>query len=211
MEAWLVDALAATGYRGFLDRGLRPRPTGDRRCDARRHRRRRVARAGRPRASVRRPLGAARRGLRRRVRGDARLGFTPRQVTGRRSCPARSRERTSRRRVRLGAAAASPAHARVAVQGGFLIWAFYASQPYLLELLGSDAVWVAGLVSGRDRAVDDRGQPGRPLRLAVLRKAHDAAARRRCRRVRPLPSCSGSTGSFWVALAACSSSCSPSA
>jgi MFS family permease len=27
------------------------------------------------------------------------------------------------------------------------MWAFYASQPYMLDLLGSDAVWVAGLVT----------------------------------------------------------------
>jgi MFS family permease len=33
------------------------------------------------------------------------------------------------------------------VHGAFLMWAFYASQPYLLELLGRDAVWVAGIVA----------------------------------------------------------------
>ena len=32
-------------------------------------------------------------------------------------------------------------------QLGFSMWAFYASQPYMLDLLGSDAVWVAGLVT----------------------------------------------------------------
>ena len=32
-------------------------------------------------------------------------------------------------------------------QLGFLMWAFYASQPYLLDLLSSDAVWIAGLVT----------------------------------------------------------------
>ena len=32
-------------------------------------------------------------------------------------------------------------------QGGFTMWAFYAWQPYFLELLGRDAVWVAGVVS----------------------------------------------------------------
>lgn len=31
--------------------------------------------------------------------------------------------------------------------GGFMMWAFYAWQPYFLELLGRDAVWVAGLVA----------------------------------------------------------------
>ena len=34
-----------------------------------------------------------------------------------------------------------------AVQMGFFAWAFYAAQPYLLELLGSDAIWVSGLVA----------------------------------------------------------------
>ncbi len=33
------------------------------------------------------------------------------------------------------------------VHGGFMMWAFYAWQPYFLELLGRDAVWVAGVVS----------------------------------------------------------------
>jgi len=33
------------------------------------------------------------------------------------------------------------------VQGGFLMWGFYAWQPYFLELLGEDAAWVAGLVA----------------------------------------------------------------
>jgi len=33
------------------------------------------------------------------------------------------------------------------VQLGFFTWAFYAAQPYLLDLLSSDAVWVAGLVT----------------------------------------------------------------
>lgn len=33
------------------------------------------------------------------------------------------------------------------VQGSFFVWAWYAWQPYLLELLGRDAVWVAGVVA----------------------------------------------------------------
>ena len=40
------------------------------------------------------------------------------------------------------------------VQMGFLAWGFYAWQPYFLELLGSDAVWVAGVVSS-DQEVGD--------------------------------------------------------
>jgi MFS family permease len=33
------------------------------------------------------------------------------------------------------------------VQGGFLMWGFYAWQPYFLDLLGQDAAWVAGIVA----------------------------------------------------------------
>jgi MFS family permease len=33
------------------------------------------------------------------------------------------------------------------LQWGFLTWGFYAWQPYFLELLGQDAVWVAGVVA----------------------------------------------------------------
>jgi predicted MFS family arabinose efflux permease len=32
-------------------------------------------------------------------------------------------------------------------QSAFLMWGFYASQPYLLELLDSNAVWIAGVVA----------------------------------------------------------------
>jgi MFS family permease len=33
------------------------------------------------------------------------------------------------------------------VQSGFLMWGWYAWQPYLLDLLNTDAVWVAGLIA----------------------------------------------------------------
>ncbi len=33
------------------------------------------------------------------------------------------------------------------IQSGFLAWGFYAWPPYLLDLLGEDAVWIAGVVS----------------------------------------------------------------
>jgi MFS family permease len=33
------------------------------------------------------------------------------------------------------------------LQGGFLMWGFYAWQPYFLDLLGRDAAWVAGIVA----------------------------------------------------------------
>ena len=66
-----------------------------------------------------------------------------------------------------------------AVQLGIFSWAFYAAQPYLLELLDSDAVWISGFVAAAIALSDHRGQPGRDRRRALLRKAHDAAARRR--------------------------------
>ena len=34
-----------------------------------------------------------------------------------------------------------------AIQAGFMAWGFYAWQPYFLELLGQDLVWVAGVMS----------------------------------------------------------------
>ena len=34
-----------------------------------------------------------------------------------------------------------------AVQSGFMAWAWYAWQPYFLQLLASDAVWIAGVVA----------------------------------------------------------------
>ena len=71
-EAWLVDGLHATGYRGSLDDGLREGTGGERDRDDGRLDRRRTAGAGdEPRRSVRRSRGAARGHLRGRVAGDA--------------------------------------------------------------------------------------------------------------------------------------------
>lgn len=33
------------------------------------------------------------------------------------------------------------------VHGGFLMWGFYAWQPYVLDLLGRDAIWITGILS----------------------------------------------------------------
>ena len=75
------------------------------------------------------------------------LGFTPRalQLTAlpremravARSSIAFGWRRRSMRLLMLGSA----------IQGGFMSWGFYAWQPYFLELLGRDAVWVAGVVA----------------------------------------------------------------
>jgi MFS family permease len=75
------------------------------------------------------------------------VGFTPKRVT-RSQLPAAMRENAhagiafgwSKRPIRLLMLAS-------AIQTGFVFWAFYAWQPYLLDLLDRDAVWVAGLVA----------------------------------------------------------------
>jgi MFS family permease len=75
------------------------------------------------------------------------VGFTPRRVPLERM-PAEIARSTQagvtfgweQRPIRLLMLAAT-------VQAGFVSWAFYASQPYLLELLNSSAVWIAGVVA----------------------------------------------------------------
>ena len=147
MEAWLVDALAATGYRGLLDR---------------------VFARGQQITGAAMLVGTVGGGLLGQI--DLSIpylvrsgllavvfvvayfvmhdvGFTPRRVTaaelpGEVARNARAgvefgwRQRSLRLLMLAGAA-----------QSAFLMWGFYASQPYMLELLDSDAVWVAGLVA----------------------------------------------------------------
>ncbi len=86
------------------------------------------------------------------------------------------------------------------VQGGVLTWMFYAWPPYLLELLDADAVWVAGAVAGAiavammlGNAIADRltrvcGRRSTLLMWAVGVEAAAAAGM-------------GLTSSFWVATA----------
>ena len=90
MEAWLVDALDATGYAGALDRVFArgQQVTGAAMLD--RDRRRRAARPGRPLVAVRRPLGAPRGRLRRRLGRDARPRLHAAPGHARASCPPRS-------------------------------------------------------------------------------------------------------------------------
>jgi MFS family permease len=147
MEAWLVDALNATDYRGLLDRVFArgQQITGAAML---------VGTVGGGLLGqidlsipylVRAVLLAAVFVVAYLVMHD--IGFTPRRVTagelpGEVSRNARAgvefgwRQRPLRLLMLAGA-----------VQSGFLIWGFYASQPYLLELLDSDAVWIAGLVA----------------------------------------------------------------
>ena len=147
MEAWLVDALDVTGYQGLLDR---------------------VFARGQQVTGAAMLVGTVGGGLLGQidlslpyvvrtvlllavfvvayvVMHD--LGFEPRRVA-RSELPAEMTRNAragiefgwERRDLRLLMLAS-------AVQMGFFAWAFYASQPYLLELLDSDAIWISGLVA----------------------------------------------------------------
>ena len=62
-----------------------------------------------------------------------------------------------------------------AVQTGFIIWGFYAWQPYFLELLQTDAIWFAGVIaSGVALSTMARQRSGGLLRPPV-RQAHHVA------------------------------------
>lgn len=87
-----------------------------------------------------------------------------------------------------------------AIRGTFFGWAFYASQPYFLELLGRDAVWVVGLVTA-----------GVSLALIAGNQIVEVMSRRCARRTTMLLWATGistvaalvigTTSSFWIAVA----------
>lgn len=81
------------------------------------------------------------------LRGMHDIGFAPRHV-GLRALPAEA-TRMAADGVRFGWGDRSLRLLMVvtAIQGGFMAWAWYAWQPYFLELLGRDAVWIAGVVA----------------------------------------------------------------
>ena len=147
VEAWLVDALTASGYEGQLDR---------------------VFARGSMVTSVAMLIGTVSGGLLGMIDlslpylvravmlalafGVALLtmhdlGFTPRGVKLA-DLPAEMRGIVDasislgwrRRSVRLLMSYSF-------ITWGFMTWGYYAWQPYFLELLGSDAVWVAGVVA----------------------------------------------------------------
>lgn len=80
-------------------------------------------------------------------RGMRDVGFQPREVAVR-DVPAQA-ARLAREGVGFGWKHRSLRIVMVAtaVQSGFLFWGWYAWQPYFLELLDRDAVWVAGVVA----------------------------------------------------------------
>ena len=201
MEAWLVDALSATGYYGLLDRifARGQQVTG-------------VAMLigtvgggllGQIDLSlpylVRTALLVAVFGVAYFVMYD--LGFEPRRVPVS-ALPAEVRKNARvgiefgwrQRNLRLLILAS-------AVQMGFFSWAFYASQPYLLSLLESDAIWVAGLVAagialstiaGNQLVTVASRYCGRRTTLLLAAAGVQTAA----------AVVIGLAGSFWVALAA---------
>jgi MFS family permease len=147
MEAWLVDALAVTAYDGALDRVFArgQQITGAAML---------VGTVGGGLLGqldlslpylVRSVLLVAVFAIAYAVMHD--IGFTPRRVTVA-ELPSEI-ARNARDGVTYGWGQRPLRLLMLAsfFQLGFLMWAFYASQPYMLDLLGSDAVWVAGLVT----------------------------------------------------------------
>jgi MFS family permease len=147
IEAWLVDALAATGYQGQLDRVF---ARGSMVSGA-------AMLAGTVGGGllgsvdlawpfvVRALLLAAVFLVGLRAMHD--VGFTPRATTL--SALPHEMRRVLQASVDFGLKS-RPVRLLMVVslfQGGFMMWAFYAWQPYFLELLARDAVWVAGVVS----------------------------------------------------------------
>jgi MFS family permease len=146
-EAWLIDALAATGFRGPLDHVLA--------------RGQQVTGAAMLLGTVGGGLlGQVDLSLPYLVRSGLLsvlflvalvamhdLGFTPRRVP-RAELP-KEIAANARAGIEVGWRQRPLRLLMLAslVQTGFFTWGFYASQPYLLELLGSDAIWVSGLVA----------------------------------------------------------------
>lgn len=75
------------------------------------------------------------------------IGFQPRKVTLR-TLPAEAKSVAVRgTRHAWGSRPLRAIMIAGAIQMGFFIWAWYAWQPYFLELLEKDAVWIAGIVA----------------------------------------------------------------
>jgi MFS family permease len=201
MEAWLVDALNASGYRGLLDRVFArgQQVTGAAML---------VGTVGGGLLGqidlslpyvVRTVLLIAVFGVAYVVMHD--LGFEPRRVP-RAELPAEM-SRNARAGVEFGWKQRNLRLLMLtsAVQAGFFTWAFYAAQPYLLDLLESDAIWVSGLVAaaialsmmGGNQIVSLASHYcGRRTTLLIAAAAVQTTA----------SIAIGLAGSFWVALAA---------
>ena len=75
------------------------------------------------------------------------IGFQPQRVTWRELPGAANRVARVGLRFGWGHRSLRLLMVAGAIQSGFFFWAWYAWQPYFLELLDSDAVWVAGVVA----------------------------------------------------------------
>lgn len=201
MEAWLVDALHATGYTGLLDRVFArgQQVTGSAML---------VGTIGGGLLGqidlslpyvVRTALLVAVFGVAYVVMHDR--GFEPRRVAAA-ALPGEI-ARNARAGVEFGWRQRSLRLLMLAsaVQTGFFTWAFYAAQPYLLSLLESDAIWLAGLVAagialstiaGNQLVTVASRSCGRRTTLLIAAAAVQAAA----------AIVVGLAGSFWVAVAA---------
>jgi MFS family permease len=201
MEAWLVDALSAGGYTGLLDRVFArgQQVTGTAML---------VGTVGGGLLGqldlslpyvIRAVLLVAVFAIAYFVMHD--LGFVPRRVSA--ADLPREVARSARAGVQFGWQQPGLRLLMLAsfLQLGFVLWAFYAAQPYLLELLDTDAVWVSGVVyagvalstiCGNQVVSVASRYCGRRTTLLLA-----AAAVQSCAAV-----VLGLTGSFWVAVPA---------
>jgi MFS family permease len=178
VEAWMVDALRATGYEGSLDR---------------------VFARGSIVASAAMIIGTVGGGLLGTIDlsipylvrsaalagalavGAARmhdLGFQPRAMELRHVWS--EMRKVGSAGLRFGWRSPEVRLLMVVsfVQMGFFAWAWYAWQPYFLDLLGSDAVWVAGVIAALFSLASILGNAlvGRVERLGGLRTTRLIAA-----------------------------------
>ena len=201
MEAWLVDALSASGYTGLLDKVFArgQQVTGTAMLVGT------VGGGFLGQVDLSLPY-VLRAGLLLAVFAIAYvvmhdLGFTPRKVSAA-DLPGEV-TRNARAGVQFGWQQPGLRLLMLAsfLQMGFVMWAFYAAQPYLLELLDSDAIWVSGVVYagvalstiGGNQVVSVASRYcGRRTTLLLAAAAVQSSA----------AVVLGLTGSFWVAVPA---------
>ena len=201
MEAWLVDALAATGYAGLLDRVF---ARGQQVTGA-------AMLVGTVGGGV---LGQIDLSLPYLVRSALLLavfvvayavmhdlGFEPRRVTPGELPGEIARNAKAGVEFGWGQPNLRLLMLASAVQMSFFAWGFYAAQPYLLELLESDAIWIAGLVAAGVALSMIAGNQIVAFASHFCRRRTTlllaAAATSTCAAV-----VVGVAGSFWVALVA---------
>ena len=203
VEAWLVDALHHAGYDGQLETVFgRGQIVGRHAMLVGLGVGGVVAQATDPRRAVPHARRGARRDVLRRGALMRDLGFEPERGTG----PLARCARCSARRVEHGLRNPPVRWVMLAAPftAGVGIYAFYALQPYLLELYGdAKAYTMAGLAAAIVAGVADRRRPAR----AAHPRGCSAGARRRIARCGASVSAAllvalGLTTSFWVALVA---------